>query len=102
MQWLVRSLGVVQSEHYFDNRYNTNFRVFENIRYNIGLAQGQWTPWNLDLCFLMNLPIIKEGLFYFRAMAFSGHISWQQKQVMHVSASTRGIFSSIVRADTGH
>ncbi len=27
-------------------------------------------------------------IVYFRVMAFSGQISWQQKQVMHSSAST--------------
>ena len=39
---------------------------------------------------------------YCRVMAFSGQISWQQKHVIHVSASTSGRLSPMDRADTGH
>ena len=39
---------------------------------------------------------------YFRVMAFSGQISWQQKQVMHASGSTWGRSSCRDKADTGH
>ena len=35
-------------------------------------------------------------------MAFSGQISWQQKQVMQVSGSTWGRLSPMDKADTGH
>ena len=39
--------------------------------------------------------------YYFSAMAFSGQISWQQKQAMHTSASTCGKQSPKDKADTG-
>ena len=39
---------------------------------------------------------------YLSVMAFSGQISWQQKQVMQVSASTSGRWPFIDKADTGH
>jgi hypothetical protein len=49
--------------------------------------------------FLTVLP----SVFYFRVMAFSGQISWQQKQAIHVSVSTWGMLSSFMdRADAGH
>jgi hypothetical protein len=35
-------------------------------------------------------------------MAFSGHISWQQKQEIHKWTFTCGMFLSIDNADTGH
>ena len=36
------------------------------------------------------------------SMALSGHISWQQKQVMHFSVSTSGRSPLIDRAEAGH
>ncbi|HEX9020130.1 MAG TPA: hypothetical protein VF903_02590, partial [Nitrospirota bacterium] len=38
---------------------------------------------------------------YLRLIAFSGHISWQQKQAMHFAGSTRGIVSIRDKADIG-
>lgn len=35
---------------------------------------------------------------HLRAMAFSGHISWQQKQVIHLSAFTCGRLTFMERA----
>ena len=45
---------------------------------------------------------LRENITYLRVMAFSGQISWQQKQTMQISGFTRGIRSIMDRADTGH
>ena len=61
------------------------------------------------LCLFVSAAMITENhqectshIAYFRVMAFSGQISWQQKQVMHASGSTWGRSSCRDKADTGH